>query len=167
MIRDKINQILDSLPVEELENVYWSIESIHKEYLFKKNLLEKGASISTLVEEAVEITEKWDKSFAKNISDDVKENIYYNQFKWHIFSYEKQECLIKEEARKAFDTVFKDELYVMYQGLPMVFLYSKASDLVAKDFDSQQDIYIFDKNYTWTYVHTHESMCGPYFYSVK
>lgn len=31
----------------------------------------------------------------------------------------------------------------------------------------QQDIYIFDKAFTWTYVHTHESMCGPYFYKVE
>ncbi|WP_429351212.1 DUF4275 family protein [Paenibacillus sp. 4624] len=37
---------------------------------------------------------------------------------------------------------------------------------IKADFDEQQDIYIFDKAFTWTYVHTHESMCGPYFYKI-
>lgn len=92
MIRDKIYQILDSLPEEELENVYWSIESIQKNYLFRKNLLEKGVIISEFVE-AEEIMDLWDNTFAQNISEEVRETIYYKQFKWHIFSYEKQDCL--------------------------------------------------------------------------
>ncbi|OME88975.1 DUF4275 family protein [Paenibacillus sp. FSL F4-0100] len=71
------------------------------------------------------------------------------------------------EARNAFNTENKDELYVMYQNSPSVLLYSNAKAIVAEDFDSQQDIYIFDKNFTWTYVNTHEDMCGPYFYKVK
>jgi hypothetical protein len=53
----------------------------------------------------------------------------------------------------------------MYQNIPdIVFEYNNASDIVASDFDYEQDIYLFDKNFTWTYVYTHESMCGPYFY---
>ncbi|WP_235617036.1 DUF4275 family protein [Lysinibacillus mangiferihumi] len=115
---------------------------------------------------ADEIIDLWDKTFAKNINEQLKKEIHYEQFKWHIFSYEKQDCLKKEDAREAFDTSSKDELYVMYQGFPIVFLYTSAKEVVSKDFDSQLDIYIFDKNFTWTYVHTHESMCGPYFYKV-
>lgn len=83
-----------------------------------------------------------------------------------MFSFELQQCLTHEDAREAFDNSSKDELYVMYEGLPIVFLIKNANNLVSKDFDSQEDIYIFDKNFTWTYVHTHESMCGPYFYEV-
>ena len=169
MIRDKINVLLDNLPDEELENVYWQIKLIQKSYLFKKNLLDKGVIITEIFgEEAEEIKRLWDYKFAKNIDEEMKETIYFNQFKWHIFSYEKQECLQKDAARKAFDEVIKDdELFVMYQHLPYITQYSKASKVVAADFDSEQDIYIFNKDFTWTYVHTHESMCGPYFYSVK
>ena len=50
---------------------------------------------------------------------------------------------------------------------PDVSLYTNAKSVVSTDFDSEQDIYIFDRNFSWTYVHTHESMCGPYFYKVK
>ncbi|NSL52173.1 DUF4275 family protein [Calidifontibacillus erzurumensis] len=167
MIRDKIDKILDSLPEEELKKVYWSISSIQEEYLFNKNLQEKGVTVTTLVEEAEEIIDLWDRTFAKDISEEVKKEIYYDQFKWHIFSYEKKDCLKDDDARKAFDALPKEKVYVMYQGLPLIYLYTNANKVEAKVFDSQQDIYIFDTNFTWTYVRTHELMCGPYFYKVN
>ncbi|WP_322555610.1 hypothetical protein [Sporosarcina beigongshangi] len=37
-MRNKIDEIVDSLPKDELENVYWSIKFIEDEYLLKKNL---------------------------------------------------------------------------------------------------------------------------------
>lgn len=164
MIKQRIMDILDQLPDEELRKVYRSLEFIQKDYLFRKNLLEKGVEISQLYEESQEIIDLWDHTFAQNISQEIKETIYYSQFKWHVFSYEKQSCLKEAEARRAFDAEFKDELYVMYQASPLVLLYRNANKVISSDFDSEQDIYLFDKNFTWTYVHTHESMCGPYFY---
>jgi len=29
------------------------------------------------------------------------------------------------------------------------------------------DIYLFDESFKWTYVNTHEVMCGPYFFMLK
>ncbi|MGG4345709.1 DUF4275 family protein [Paenibacillus lautus] len=167
MIRKEIQLILDSLPERELQKIYWSIKLFQENYLYREKLIEKAVIISDVFDGATEIINKWDKTFTLNISDDIKESIYYNQYRWHIFSYEVQDCLKAHEARNAFNTEIKDELYVMYQNSPDVFLYSKANAVVAEDFDSQQDIYIFDKNFTWTYVNTHEDMCGPYFYKVK
>lgn len=167
MIRAQIEGILEDLPEEELESVYWSIKFIHEGYLFKKSLLDKGVMIEELFGEAEEIKDLWDSTFAKNVNEEMRESIHYDQFKWHIFSYEKQDCFKESAARKAFDAVSKDELYVMYQNSPYVMQCSHAHKVIAADFDSQQDIYIFDKHFTWTYIHTHESMCGPYFYHVK
>ncbi|MFD0696345.1 DUF4275 family protein [Paenibacillus sp. GCM10027628] len=165
MYRQEINQMIDSLPDEELVKVYWSIEAIHQKYLFTKNMHDKGVVILTLLEKEHGIMDLWDRSFAKNISDETKSEIHYNQYKWHIFSFNKQECFEKEVARNAFNAMTKSELYVMYQNLPdIVFEYNNANDIVASDFDYELDIYLFDKNFTWTYVYTHESMCGPYFY---
>ena len=92
MIRDKINKILDSLPEEELENVYYSIVTIQEDYEFKQNLHQKGVQISEIYD-ADEIIDLWDKTFAKNINVQLKKEIHYEQFKWHIFRYKKQECL--------------------------------------------------------------------------
>lgn len=99
MIRDKIDKILDSLPEEELENVYWSLIFIQEDYIYKQNLREKGVFIE-LVNEAEDIIDLWEKTFAQNISEELKEEINYDQFKWHIFSYEKKECLKKRLREK-------------------------------------------------------------------
>lgn len=42
MIRKEIQFILDSLPEEELQKIYWSIQFIQKEYLYKEKLIEKA-----------------------------------------------------------------------------------------------------------------------------
>ncbi|MEC0269537.1 MULTISPECIES: DUF4275 family protein [Paenibacillus] len=167
MYRQEINQMIDSLPDEELVKVYWSIEEIRQKYLFTKTMQDKGVVIVTLLDKEHGIMDKWDSVFAKNISDETKRQIRYDQYKWHIFSFKKQNCIEKEAARNAFDAVTKTELFVMYQNIPdIVFEYNNASDIVASDFDYEQDIYLFDKSFTWTYVYTHESMCGPYFYKI-
>lgn len=33
--------------------------------------------------------------------------------------------------------------------------------------DYYQDFIITDKNFTWTFAHTHEFYCGPYFAKVR
>ncbi len=163
IIKDKINQMLDTLPEEELDNVYWFVYYLRNIYLHKWNLFGKGVKVTYLFEESEKLMQLWEYNFTRKISNETKESIYYNQFKWHIYSYEKEDCLKEEAAREAFDVVLKDEIYVMYQNSPFVMLYSNATELISTDFDNEQDIYIFDKSCTWTYVNTHESMCGPYF----
>ncbi|WP_454190944.1 DUF4275 family protein [Paenibacillus sp. Marseille-Q7038] len=168
MIRNKIQLILDSLQDEELERVYYSLQFVQKKYLFRKRMNEKGVEISELfLEEAELIIDLWDKTFTQNIPDELKEVIHYSQYKWHIFSYEQQDCMKDVAARRAFNHEVKDELYVMYQNKPDVLVYSNAGSVIAEDFDQEQDIYIFDRSLSWTYVNTHESMCGPYFYKLK
>ncbi len=38
-----------------------------------------------------------------------------------------------------------------------------ATNLKASDFDMEQDVYVVDSEMRWTYIHTHEIVCGPYF----
>ena len=33
----------------------------------------------------------------------------------------------------------------------------------AKALDEMTEIYVIDSDFSWTYIKTHESMCGPYF----
>ncbi|WP_440117747.1 DUF4275 family protein [Paenibacillus sp. QZ-Y1] len=167
MIRDKINELLDALPDNELNVVYSRIELVYCKYMYNKNLEDKGVLVTDLFEESEEIRDTWDKRFAGNLSEEVKETIYYSQYKWHMFSYKQQDCLTGDSARQAFNAKLKDEVYVMYQNGGWLLLYENANRIIAADFDSEQDIYIFDREFTWSYVHTHEEICGPYFYQVK
>ncbi|RDY23202.1 DUF4275 family protein [Romboutsia maritimum] len=34
----------------------------------------------------------------------------------------------------------------------------------AEDFNNEFDVYVVDKNMSWTYVHTHEDYFNPYFF---
>ncbi|MDT0121683.1 DUF4275 family protein [Paenibacillus sp. RRE4] len=167
MIREEINRMLDVLPESELNVAYSRIEMVYRKYMYEKRIADKGVQVTEFCEESEEIVQRWDEVFAHNLDDVLKETIYYSQYKWHMFSYEQQTCLEGEVARAAFDAEEKRDLYVMYQHSPYVQVYENASAVVAADFDEQQDIYIFDKAFTWTYVHTHESMCGPYFYNIE
>lgn len=167
MIKEKIISMLDQLPDEELENVFWAIQHIERAYLYGWNLFGKGVKITNQFEQSEKLIACWDYTFASHLSEETKETIFYNEFKWHIFSNKLRECLVDQAAREAFNVLEKDELYVMYQHSPYVTLLSSAKEIVAEDFDSEQDIYIFDKTFTWTYVRTHEVEFGPYFCKIK
>ena len=39
--------------------------------------------------------------------------------------------------------------------------------LKAEYINNYNDILVFDKTFSWTYCHTHEENCGPYFYNKK
>ncbi|KPU42879.1 hypothetical protein OXPF_36470 [Oxobacter pfennigii] len=110
---------------------------------------------------------RWSKLFAKSVDDQTKSKIHYSQFKWHIFSFKVISFLEKGEARKAFDQCQENTVYAFYQDRDEAFLIKNPSLLQSGDFDMESDIYIFDTIEKWTYIHTHEEQCGPYFYCVK
>ncbi|MFF5994564.1 DUF4275 family protein [Lysinibacillus sp. KU-BSD001] len=163
MIRKKIDCILNELPEEELEHVYQAVLGVKQEYDYKQNLINKGVTLDIYHTDSEKLIQRWEAAFAGSIKEEVKAKIYYEQFKWHLFSYEKIPCLKEEEARTAFDAQRKGNLYMMYERFPIVYVYENAMNVTSEDFNSQSDIYIFDDSFSWTYVHTHEEMCGPYF----
>lgn len=164
-MRDKINELLDQLPEADLEQVYAVVRHIYSNHQYRSNLTSKGVVITPLYYEADHIKSKWDLYFAHDVTVETMRRIHYDQFRWHIYSYKIKPCLENEEARAAFDAITdKHELYVMYQNRSELFKFSNAQKVTASDFDRQQDIYIFDTAFTWTYVQTHEADCGPYFY---
>ena len=55
--------------------------------------------------------------------------------------------------------------------LRKLYLVENAHLFKAEDFDHDfipfSDFYLFSPEGKWTYIHTHESYCGPYFYKLK
>ena len=85
---------------------------------------------------------------------------------WHVFSHELLDTsafLEGKAARKAFDKVskhgalcvewFEDE--PPYELPPELF--------AAKALDKLVEVYVVAADFSWTYIKTHESTCGPYF----
>ncbi|MBQ7916805.1 MAG: DUF4275 family protein [Firmicutes bacterium] len=121
------------------------------------------------IENAAGIKGRWSKLFASSLSKEEKQDIYYDQYRWHIFSFERVKCLSGEEARQAFDACQKQKVYQFFQHSRAGFCIENAHLLKAEDLDygnliPWSDTYLFDPEGKWTYVRTHESMCGPYFY---
>lgn len=128
-------------------------------------LINKGVSF-ILEPRPSTIKESWNRLFAASVSSDVLNQIGYDTFKWHIFSFELVNALTKSRARQAFNRCRKEKVYIFYQRNEEVFYIENPQFLKARDFDLDSDIYIFDVTNKWTYVHTHESQCGPYFYKL-
>ena len=115
------------------------------------------------------LRQQWEDSFAEHLSYKEKEEIHLpHGYLWHIFSYEKRDCLKEMQANEAFNNVSKNTCYVFYQNSDYALIIENstlmtASDFVQKDDFDEGDIFVVDKDFTWTYVNTHESSCGPYF----
>ncbi|MCD9025053.1 DUF4275 family protein [Cohnella silvisoli] len=106
----------------------------------------------------------WDYHFATGLSASEKMIIYMDQFLWHLFSYKKIECLKKIEAKTASNNLNKQTCYIFYQNQSRTFILENPMHVKAEHFEQENDIYIVDKEFNWTYVQTHEEQCGPYFY---
>ncbi|KGR77706.1 DUF4275 family protein [Ureibacillus manganicus] len=136
--------------------------------------------VSILKKKNVKVTEihKWgtylrkqfEVHFADHLSEKEKRSIFLHDedglcgFLWHIFSYEKKEHLNDEQADFAFENLLKQSCFVFYQNSNDAYILDNAYSISAKDFGNEEDIYIVDKDFNWTYVRTHETgLCGPYF----
>lgn len=116
-----------------------------------------------------DLIKKWLDAFGKDVDADIMEKwvtAEYN-YLWHIFTWGNALCLEGDEARQAFDELCYDEAIKFYDGYS-----NKISDISivnkisAKSLDEEKgwDVFIVAKDFSWTYVRTHErDMCGPYF----
>ena len=81
--------------------------------------------VSSLRSKIVKVTEidkwgtylrkRWEDNFANHLSDNEKKSIYLGDFLWHVFSYEKRDCLQEQQADIALNRESKKSCYVFYQ----------------------------------------------------
>ncbi|MGO4371237.1 DUF4275 family protein [Paenibacillus sp. 2TAB19] len=131
-------------------------------YLYR--LEEKGIHATLERDKAQELRDRWEWLFARGIDQTFKKEIYLEQYLWHLFSYKKLSGLAEAEAEDAFHTQDKGECYLFYQNRDHVLYIADASRLTADLLRMEQDVYVVDRDFRWTYVNTHESDLGPYFY---
>ena len=128
-----------------------------------EHLREKGIKIAPADAEALKLG--WDMAFAAAVEPAVLEEIYYDQFRWHLFSYEKLNAKVGDEADKALSQKQVRSVFVFWQHSDDAYELTEAWELDAEDVAKLgSDVYIFDPDGCWTYVKTHEASCGPYFF---
>ena len=114
-----------------------------------------------------ELVEKWLAIFGKDVDKKlINDHVTsYGNHLWHLFTWGNVPCILGDEARKAFDALDYAEAIRFYDG------YSNHVDKISViekisassvDKDKGSDVYIVAKDFSWTYVRTHEYGLGPY-----
>ena len=133
----------------------------------KKSVKYKNVKYTELLDEA--LMEKWLSTFGKGVDKNIMEEhvTSYGNLLWHLFTWGKVSCLQGEDARTAFDELQYEEAIRFYDGYAgHIEKVSVIEKITAKavDKDRASDVYIVAKDFSWTYVRTHEEgCCGPYF----
>ena len=116
-----------------------------------------------------ELTKKWLKVFGRNVDKKLLDEhvTSYGNLLWHLFTWGEVPCLRGEDAKRAFDELEYEEAIRFYDGyanhIEKVYVINKVS-AKSVDKDKASDVYIVAKDFSWTYVRTHEEgVCGPYF----
>ena len=110
----------------------------------------------------------WLRHFANGISRENIEKyvVSTGNYLWHVFSWELLDpklFLTGNRAREAYDQVDKhNALYIdWFDDDETKHLTAKLS--TANALEKRTEIYVIASDFSWTYMKTHESMCGPYF----
>lgn len=112
---------------------------------------------------------RWRDCFAKHLSIEEQNEIWMDDFLWHLCSWNKVICLEKEEAISAFLNQTKHKCTIFYQFMDEAYLVENADSLLINELPYREhnmyynDLYVMDWNYRWTFIMTHEPECGPYF----
>ena len=132
-------------------------------------LKDKGILVTELKNKRKELWKLWEEAFANNLTKSQKRKIYFHQHMWHVFSYNKISCIEGQNAKAAFNKKQKEACYIFYQDNENALLLENARRIKAEDLINEidgyiDDVYVVDIDFSWTYIHTHEYFCGPYFY---
>ena len=115
-----------------------------------------------------EFFNKWLKSFGVEVSKKNLEKyvVSTGNLLWHVFSFElidSKKFLSGDEAKVAYDKIEKNgALYIEWfkdkttKGMTPELNTASALDKLV-------EVYVVSHDFSWTYIKTHESTCGPYF----
>ena len=116
-----------------------------------------------------ELIKQWLKVFGHNVDKKLIEDhvTSHGNHLWHLFTWGEVPCLQGDDAKAAFDDLQYEEAIRFYDGyanhIEKVCVINKVSAKYV-DKDKASDVYIVAKDFSWTYVRTHEEgVCGPYF----
>ncbi len=114
-----------------------------------------------------ELIDKWISVFGKEvdkktIADHVTS---FGNLLWHLFTWGNVPCIEGDDARIAFDNLQYTEAIRFYDGYAKHIEGISVIDKISAnnvDKDKKSDVYIVAKDFSWTYVRTHEFDLGPY-----
>ena len=176
---DEIEQIPDPKErnareklLDRIHSVIGDYDAHVREYEYAqhgKSILQRGVKASPV--SGTTLKRRWGRTFSAGICQKEKRRVMYQDFRWHLFSYQLLTALQGKEADDAFLQADKGTVYVFYQHCDDGWELDNAHLIRPEDFVTEvpspwTDVYLFDPVNRWTYIHTHEPDCGPYFFKV-
>ena len=179
------NQPLFEFSVEEIPQFGFTLSEVTRDLHangpvgvmtdYEAKFYEQGLPINRLVATMVpweepfptkpkEVYNRWLDTFAEGADEAslgkcvLAENNYF----WHLFSYKLVPCLEGNAARSALPQEPCWQFYREYPPADAPLVRPVTPEEIAS-LPCDRDWYLVDKDFTWTYVHTHEEACGPYF----
>ncbi|MBQ7104153.1 MAG: DUF4275 family protein, partial [Anaerotignum sp.] len=107
-----------------------------QEYAYKqfcKELTERGIRFTPVNDRATKT--KWTKLFAASVPKEKRKEVHFEQYRWHLFSFELLNAMTDDEARAAFNREPKDSVYLFWQHTDKAYLVENAHLFKAEDFD--------------------------------
>ena len=172
-----IHHILDHFERERIGIPAWlkkKADAYRKS--LEENFLNRGIMFEHILDAACveSLKDKWVDAFAQGV--DLAENyistgVNSGRFLWHLFSYEKRRYLTKEAATQAFLSQDRSLCYLFFQNREDAYALQNAEGLTKQDLIDNidfksSDLYVVDKDFTWTYALDHENY-GPFYYHVN
>lgn len=112
---------------------------------------------------------QWLRHFAQGLTKDQFEKYVKNQHIWHVFTdnlINLQGLLTGDSARQAYNEAEKADCIFcdMYNNGGVTDRFSHPYESAEMIDAELTECYIVSKDYSWTYIKTHEGeLCGPYF----
>lgn len=126
-----------------------------------KLLTAKGISFEPLEKQAAcSIKKMWLNRFASKVKEKTGQQIF-NDFMWHGFSYQYEQCLSGTLALDAYRKCEVEPFYLFNEGARQCFQCNCVN--YPDFFEVFNDLYIFPQSMKWTMVFIHEEDLGPYF----
>ncbi len=113
---------------------------------------------------------KWLSSFAADMTVyDAKAfclpKLFFKNYLWHAFSFQKTDCFVEEDAVEAFENGFEGPCYILLNHENVLCKIADGSVLNPENVKAFEHIIVFTEDFSKTFVHTGSEEFGPYYKS--
>ena len=112
---------------------------------------------------------QWLNHFAPSLTKKQYDEHIKDKYIWHVFSWkliDLEGLMVGDSARQAFNEADKSECLAcdIYNGNGVLDSVPDRYNTAEKIDTELAEFYVAAKDYSWTYIKTHEGdLCGPYF----
>ena len=91
--------------------------------------------------------------------------LFFKNYLWHAFSFQKTDCYVEEDADEAFAKGFEGPCYILLNHEKILCKVADGKVITPEKLKEFSNIIVFTEDFSETYVHTGSEEFGPYYKS--